>query len=116
MLRKAWVVGISAALVACVRRNCRILGRRATPAGARDARSSERQYAHDQNAKRDADHGPTQRRRRGHRDSEGIDVGHPGQLVCRHYRDGATGRHDQGRELRQLSDVACDAPRLVAGQ
>src|SRR5690349_74319 len=52
----------------CAWRNRWILGRHAAAAVAWHARSSERQYTHDQNAKRHADHSPTQRRFAGHRD------------------------------------------------
>ena len=97
MLRKACIVGISAAMAACVLgATAGFLGRHAAAAVAWYARSGERQYTHDQNAKRHADHSPTQRRFAGHRDREGVDVRHPGQLICRHYRNGAAGRHDQG--------------------
>ena len=101
MLRKAWIVGISAAMAACV------LG--ATAGFSEDTPPPRLRGTLDQvNGNiltiKTRSGTPTtvqlKDRFASHRDREGVDVRHPGQLVCRHYRNGAAGRHDQGRRRR----------------
>ena len=90
MLRKAWVIGISAAVAACV------LG--ATAGYSEDTPPPRLRGTLDQvngntltikTRSGTPGHSPTQRRCLGHRDREGVDVRHPGQLVRRHHRNGA---------------------------